>query len=254
MFHGSRDCRTQTAAMSLRDLLIAHQSKSILAQQNYTQNTFDRELESLSSSGFERVPPIEIAPLELAEETLAERLIKFARRVNLQGLKKIRVIPLFLAPGVHVRSDIPTEIMTAKKQIDCQVTIELLPYLGKYLGISNLIAHQFDELSAATRILIAHGSKMQAAAQYYQTLGRQLDIDIAYWSSMPRFSQLIKTKIATGSKRIALLPYFLFPGRITTAIATEVAELQQEFPQVELLLGKPLGATPAIAELIAREV
>ncbi|NJK53531.1 MAG: hypothetical protein HC936_13280 [Leptolyngbyaceae cyanobacterium SU_3_3] len=48
-------------------------------------------------------------------------------------------------------------------------------------------------------------------------------------------------------------PIFLFPGKITEAIAQEVANLQQEYPHVELCLGKPLGATEAIAELIVQE-
>lgn len=254
MFHGSRDGRTQTAAIGLRDLLIAHQSNNILTQHNYLKKSlFNKELNSVSTSNLPQIPLIEIAPLELAAETLGDRLVSFADQATSQGLKQIKVVPLFLAPGVHVLSDIPAEIALARKQIDCQVTIELLPYLGKYSGIGNLIAHQFDELSAKTRILIAHGSKLLAAGEYYQNLSQRLNINIAYWSSMPRFSQQIKTKIALGSQKIALLPYFLFPGRITAAIATEVAELQQEFPQVELSLGKPLGATPALAELIARE-
>ena len=254
MFHGSRDCRTKTAATDLRDLLIAHQSKNILTQHNYL-NKIALDYESkIVPDLLPQTPLIEIASLELAAEPMSDRLISFARQASLLGFKQIKVVPLFLAPGVHVESDIPAEITTARKQIDSQVTIELSPYLGKYSGISNLIVHHFDELSAKTKILVAHGSKRLAAAQYYQDLSKRLDINIAYWSSTPRFNQQIKAKIVAGSQKIAILPYFLFPGRITTAIATEIAELQQEFPHVKLVLGKPLGATKEIAELIAREV
>ncbi|MEM6612520.1 MAG: sirohydrochlorin chelatase [Cyanobacteria bacterium P01_C01_bin.72] len=199
-------------------------------------------------------PLIEIAALELAPQSLCESLINFAHQVNSQGVKQIKVVPLFLAPGVHVQSDIPDEIALATKQLDNQLIIELSPYLGKYSGIVNLLTQRFQELSATTRILIAHGSRLLSVTNYYQALVAQLDADIAYWSGVPRFTQQIETKIAAGSQKIALLPYFLFPGRITQAIATEVAALQQKYPHVELRLGKPLGATPAIAELIAEEV
>lgn len=196
---------------------------------------------------------IEVAALELTDQSLCESLIKFAQRASLQGFKTIKVVPLFLAPGVHVQSDIPTEIASAVKQLDHQITIELSTYIGKYSGIVSLLGSQFAELSAKTRILIAHGSRRIAAAEYYQNLSQQLDAEIAYWSTMPKFPQQIRTQIALGSQKIAILPYFLFPGKITEAIAQEVANLQREYPHVELQLGKPLGATPAIAELISQE-
>ena len=66
-------------------------------------------------------------------------------------------------------------------------------------------------------------------------------------------SQQVEAQIAAGHKRIAILPYFLFPGKITEAIAKEVSELQIKYPEVKSFLGKPLGATPALAELIAQE-
>ncbi len=85
-------------------------------------------------------------------------------------------------------------------------------------------------------------------------MAAQLDANLAYWSTTPWFTEQIRTQIALGVKKIAILPYFLFPGKITDAIAQEVAKLQQEYPQVELFLGQPLGATEALAELIDQEV
>ena len=83
-------------------------------------------------------------------------------------------------------------------------------------------------------------------------MAHKLNADLGYWSTNPKFSQQIVGQIRSGIKKIALMPYFLFPGRITSAIAQEIAHLQQEYPQVELCLGQPLGATPALAELIAQ--
>jgi sirohydrochlorin cobaltochelatase len=259
VFHGSRDYRTQTAAINLKNLLIAkYQSKNILTQQNYIEkkslNFEPKSATELTVSNLPMASMIEVAALELGDQSLCESLIKFAQRASLQGFKKIKVVPLFLSPGVHVQSDIPAEIASANQQLNSQITIELSTYLGKYSGIVSLLRTQFTELAAKTRILIAHGSRLIAAAEYYQNLAQQLNAEIAYWSTMPNFSQQIRTQIALGSQKIAILPYFLFPGKITEAIAQEVANLQQEYPHVELRLGKPLGTTPAIAELIAQEV
>jgi sirohydrochlorin ferrochelatase len=209
--------------------------------------------ESTIVSDLDWIPLIEVAALELGDQSLSQSLIDFAQKANRQGFKQIKVIPLFLAPGVHVQSDIPAEISLASKQLDNQVTIKLSPYLGKYSGIISLLANRFDELSAKTRILIAHGSRLLTAGEYYQNLSNQLNAELAYWSTIPKFTQQIKAQIALGSEKIAILPYFLFPGKITEAIATEIEELRQQYPHVELMLGEPLGSMPAIAELIAQE-
>ena len=258
VFHGSRDCRTHAAVLNLKNLLIAkYKSKNILTQENYLGKNsfgFESKLSSESTvSDLDWIPLIEVAALELGDQSLSQSLSDFAQKANRQGFKQIKVIPLFLAPGVHVQSDIPAEIALASKQLDNQVTIKLSPYLGKYSGIISLLAHRFDEISAKTRILIAHGSRLLTAGEYYQNLSNQLNAELAYWSTIPKFTQQIKAQIALGSEKIAILPYFLFPGKITEAIATEIEELRQQYPHVELMLGEPLGLTPAIAELIAQE-
>ncbi len=255
VFHGSRDCRTQAAAANLRQLLnVKYQSTNILSQQNYLGSSLlNSESELTSTSNFSEAPLIEVAALELTPISLSESLISFARKANQQGLKQIKVVPLFLTPGVHVQQDIPAEIALARKQINHQVTIKLSPYLGKYSEIVPLLSRKFAELPAKTRILIAHGTRLPLGAIYYENLAHQLNADLAYWSTTPWFTERIKAQIALGIKKIALLPYFLFPGKITDAIAQEITKLQTEYPQVELFLGQPLGATEALAELIVQE-
>lgn len=255
VFHGSRDCRTQTAAFDLRQLLVTkYRFKNILAQANcYETSLPNCEPKMLISSDLSKEPLIEVAALELAPTSLNESLVNFAQKAKQQGLEQIKVIPLFLAPGVHVQQDIPAEIALAIKQINNQVTIELSPYLGKYSGIVPLLSRKFAELSAQTRILIAHGSRLSGVNSYYQNLASQLNATIAYWSVAPKFAQHIELQIASGAKKIVILPYFLFPGKITEAIAQEIALIQQKHTQVELVLGQPLGATEALAELIAQE-
>ena len=230
------------------------QPKDILAQHNYLKtNLSNFDLKSVTTSNLTDSPAIEVAALELSSKSLSDSLTDFARIVRQQGIEQIKVIPLFLAPGVHVVEDIPAEIALAIKQLNFQVSVKLSTYLGKYSGMISLLRRKFSELPAQTRIVVAHGSKAPAVADYYQELADKLDADIAYWSTTPKFSQAIELKIASGSKKIAILPYFLFPGKITATIAREIAVLSQKYPQVELILGQPLGATPDLAELIFQE-
>jgi sirohydrochlorin ferrochelatase len=60
--------------------------------------------------------------------------------------------------------------------------------------------------------------------------------------------------VEAGKSEIVILPYFLFPGRISQAIVDRVGELSQNFPQAKLVLTPPLGATPELARLIAKEI
>ncbi|MBE9043142.1 sirohydrochlorin chelatase [Pleurocapsales cyanobacterium LEGE 10410] len=255
VFHGSRDYRTQSAAHRLKELLATNcQFKNILTQQNYSKkNLLAPPPEVVSTLDFPQTHLVDVAALELASKPLNESLVDFAQKAEQKGFKQIKVIPLFLVPGVHVREDIPAEIALAIKQINNRVTIKLSPCLGKFSGIVPLLTSKFLQLSAETRILIAHGSRLSGVNHYYQNLASQLNATMAYWSVSPSLVSQIKAQIASGKKQIAILPYFLFPGKITSAIAQEVKDLQTQHPQVELILGQPLGATAALAELIAKE-
>ena len=257
VFHGSRDSRTLAAASELKQLLLTKfKFKNILTQQNYLEaNLPDYEHKvSDTVSLLETTHLVDIAALELSSKSLSESLIDFARQAHSKGIKQIKVIPLFLAPGIHVMQDIPTEIDLALKQLDRSIAIELSSFLGQYSGIVSLLARKFWQMSGEARILVAHGSRLSEGKSYYQNLATKLDADLACWSVAPKIASAIEAQISSGKKKIAILPYFLFPGRITSAIASEIVQLQKQYPQVELNLGEPLGATEDLARLIAESV
>ena len=112
VFHGSRDVRTQAAASELKQLLTAKcQSINMLAQRNHAKEDltfFASEL--AANSSLKSVPLIDIAALELATIPLRSSLVNFAHKASQQGITQIKVLPLFLTPGVHVQQDIPAVI------------------------------------------------------------------------------------------------------------------------------------------------
>ena len=256
VFHGSRDTRTLAAASKLKQLLLTkYKFKNILTQQNYLEtNLLLSEDKVRNTVNLLETPLMDIAALELASKSLSESLLDFADRAYSKGIKQINVLPLFLAPGVHVRQDIPREIDLALKQFDRPITIGLSPFLGKYSEMVSLLSRRFSQLSGEARILVAHGSKLPEGRSYYRDLATEINADLAYWSTAPKLASIVEAQINSGKKKIALLPYFLFPGRITSAIASEVAQLREQYPQVELNLGQPLGATEDLARLIAESV
>lgn len=256
VFHGSRDRQAQSAASDLAHLLnVKYKVKNIITQQNCLENNYVHSGSKIMKTlDFAENILIEVAALELSSLQLSESLINFAHAAHQKGYQKIKVLPLFLAPGIHVREDIPSEIALAIEKINNQLTIELSPYLGKYSAMATLLSQKFLEMSGQTRILVAHGSRLPGVTQYYESLASKLDAKMAFWSTVPSLEQQVKQQIYLGQQKLAILPYFLFPGKITKAIATEVARLQAQNPQVELIMGQPLGATEALAELILKEI
>ncbi|MGD1922043.1 MAG: sirohydrochlorin chelatase [Pleurocapsa sp.] len=256
VIHGSRNPETLIAASKLQQLLTWKIKSKIRTTESDVlgNNLSSANLRNIAVLDSFKTPLVEIAALELGALPLNQSLIKFAHKAYLQGLNRVKVVPLFLAPGVHVKEDIPEEISLAVKEVNNIVTIELSTFLGKYSEITELIVDKFGNLSAQTRILVSHGSRLPGVADYYQSLASRVNAVNAYWSTDPSLDRQVELQVNAGKKRIGILPYFLFPGKITNAIADQVKQLQTRYPKVELILGQPLGSTEALAELIAREI
>lgn len=67
-----------------------------------------------------------LAFMELAQP----RLVDAAEAALAAGARRIRVLPLFMAPGAHVREDIPAQV-TALRAAHPGRVIDLLPSLGE---------------------------------------------------------------------------------------------------------------------------
>jgi sirohydrochlorin cobaltochelatase len=239
--HGSRDPRPQIAAQRLVELILQKQSPQTASEQGVAL-----------MSRTEAV--IETAALELAKLPLHESIYNVAIQAKSRGITNLQIIPLFLLPGVHVREDIPAEVEQAQQALGPEITLHLQRYLGSYPGIVSILAQQYEALPGQGRILLSHGSRRPQGNKPIEQMAAQLDATPAYWLVEPSLKDRVTQLIQEGSKRIAILPYFLFPGGITEAIAQEVAQLQGEYPDCQLQLGCPLGATPQLANLILKEM
>ena len=244
--HGSRDPRPQIAMSRLAQLV----------RQRLAERKALTQPKQGSTALINKVPEplVSTASLELATEPLHEQIRQFAKQAQAAGWQRLQVLPLFLLPGMHVSEDIPAEVALAQQAVGEEVAITLLPHLGNHPGMNHLLAQQFRRLSADAQILLSHGSSRAQGNQPIEALAAQLGVSPAYWSVSPSLTQQVETLVAAGCPRIAICPYFLFPGGITEAIASLVEQLQSSFEGVQLLLGEPLGATTELANLIVEQV
>jgi sirohydrochlorin cobaltochelatase len=235
--HGSRDPRPQLALENLAQLL--------------SQN-----LPILSNSVAASVPAVGTATLELGAP-LHEQICNFAEHTLSLGLTEVQILPIFLLPGVHVAEDIPAQVEIAKQTISSQLKIELQPHLGtQQAGLTNLVKTQMQEVAFLPNlqlpkwILLSHGSRRLGGNSTVEEIASKVGAHPAYWSVKPSLEERIDSLVRDGQQQIGIVPYFLFNGGITDAIAKTVEQLKQQFPTAELHLANPFGASVELADLI----
>ncbi|WP_414519746.1 sirohydrochlorin chelatase [Nostoc sp. PCC 9305] len=226
--HGSRDPRPEIAMQQLARLVC----------------------QKLSSEHL-----VGIAALEMSPQPLHEQIQQFAKSAFgdyslSQNENRLKIVPLFLLPGVHVMTDIPAEVALAQQAVGQDIIIELQPYLGSHPNLEKLLAKQIAAIKAETWILLAHGSRRPGSQESVEAMAASLGAVAAYWAGPPSLESRVKELVTAGYREIAILPYFLFAGGITDAIATSIEELKLQFSAVNFQLAKPLGASAELAELI----
>lgn len=249
VYHGSRDPRPQQAVETLAHLF--RQQINLHESLVSVHSSIHNATALLNKPQY---PLVEIASLELSPIPLHQSIIEFALQASAVGLNHLQIIPLFLLPGVHVREDIPREITLAKQEISETIQINLKPHLGASPELISLLRQELEKFPADYRILLSHGSRYLGSHQAVEAVSDKLDAIPAYWSVAPSLETQLQTLIDQGAKRIAILPYFLFTGGITEAIAQQVKQLQTTYPQIQLILSEPIGATETLARVILQEI
>ena len=229
--HGSRDPRPQIGLENLSQLLSQKLPDSF--------------------------PAVATATLELGPAPLHEQICSFGEHTLSLGLTQLQILPVFLLPGVHVVEDIPAEVEIAQKTFGDKLKIEVRPHLGSQeAGLTNLLKTQMQDvpflpnLLSPKWILLSHGSRRPGGNSTVEEIASQLGAQTAYWSVKPSLEERIDSLVRGGQQQIGIVPYFLFNGGITDAIAKNVAQLKQQFPAAELHLANPLGASVELADLI----
>ena len=252
VFHGSRDPRPQIAGERLAYQI--QKSLSPATQAPPPSSESQQPNNSLALLSKTTIPVLATAVLELGKIPLHQSITEFALQAQKAGLEKVKILPMFLLAGVHVKEDIPKEIALARKNLSGGIQLELLPYLGSNGNLQVILAKKLAQFSTSARILLAHGSRRLGGNQPVKAMAASLNAAVAYWSVAPNLQAQITALEAIGHQKIAIQPYFLFNGGITEAIATHVKQIQGNFPNLQIFLGEPLGATTELAELVVKRL
>ncbi|MGB7087877.1 MAG: sirohydrochlorin chelatase [Phormidesmis sp.] len=263
--HGSRDPRPQEAMNRLADLVRKHLEAELQPSPiSYVPDTLQRTSLGTSFSRqtlLLREPRLAVAQplssevivgtacLELAPIPLSEQIYEFGQRLIAAGVRKLKLLPVFLISGVHVTEDIPAEVEKAEALLGKSIELTLCPHLGSHNKITEVVAKRLASAGAERALLVAHGSRKPKGNKAIRGLARRLNTAVAYWSTPPDIETQVIELMQKGCQRLTILPYFLFAGGITDAITHRTEELAERFPKISFRLLPTLGATDEIADL-----
>ncbi len=203
-------------------------------------------------------PLIETAALECADRPLHEQILQISHLPQVP--MRLHVVPLFLLAGVHVIEDVPQEVALAQSRLPAAVTVQLTPHLGRSPLMRATLEQLFQTREAAqpaapaARIILSHGSRRPGSMQDAIAIADQLGASLAYWSTLPQLKDQVADFVRAGQRRITVLPYFLFPGGITEAIAQQVQQLREVFANLEICTTPTLSESAGFEGLIAEFV
>ncbi|MEI2578396.1 sirohydrochlorin chelatase [Scytonema sp. PRP1] len=237
--HGSRDPRPEIAMQHLAGLL-CHNRQSDLPKIATGDVASLAKCETLVGTAY----------LELSPDPLHEQIIKFGKNALDSGCNNLKILPLFLLPGVHVMEDIPAQVALAKQILGQDIKISLQPYLGSHPDLGRLLAKQVVATKAQAKILLAHGSRRPGGNNPVEAIATAIGGVAAYLGVPPSFEAQVQELISAGYRNLLIIPYFLFAGGMTDAVAQRQEELKLQFPEVSFQLAEPLGTRAELVELI----
>lgn len=175
------------------------------------------------------------------------------------------VVPLMIGTGGHVRSDIPEAIDTSKaRHVDA--TVVYTRHLGSPAPLlaaihSRIAAARGDWPAADTDVvMVGRGCSVTDAnadhvrlsrvvfetGDYHQVLSAFIQV------ARPSLPQILRQYHASGSRRIVVLPHFLFTGRLDQWVHQQVEAFRADHPDVEVRVANVIGPCDELAQVVAQ--
>ncbi|MGU3293635.1 sirohydrochlorin chelatase [Williamsia sp. M5A3_1d] len=156
------------------------------------------------------------------------------------------VVPAFLASGYHVRVDLPEHIRAVARE-----NVAVAPALGPDPVIAAVLLARLREAGwrpGDAVVLAAAGSSdpdacgdvRRATDMLAELTGDRVDVGYVTTAS-PAVPEAVVAARARGARRVVIASYLLAPGLFHTRLAGFGADA----------VAQPLGADPAIADLVA---
>ncbi len=112
-------------------------------------------------------------------------------------------------------------------------------------------------------LLMGHGSRVAAANNALYEIAELVKaesgcaiVEVSFREQhAPNIQKGIDACVAQGATRILLYPYFLYAGaHVLEDLPAEIVAAETRHPGLEMILGRPLGVHPKLAEIVCERI
>lgn len=175
------------------------------------------------------------------------------------------VVPLMIGTGGHVRDDIP-EAIDASKARRPDATVVYTRHLG---SPAPMLAAVHARIAAARGdwpvdqtdvVMVGRGCSLTDANADHVRLSRVLFETGGYHQVLSAFIQVARPSLpeilrqyyASGSRRIVVMPHFLFTGRLDQWVHEQVAAFQAAHLDAHVRVADVIGPCDELAQVVAQ--
>jgi len=205
------------------------------------------------------ITPVQPCYLEIAQPAIDEGLAALHRR----GVQRVIVLPLQLTAGRHVQSDIPREVGRSLTKLS-NMLVCFTEHLGAHPRLMDIADSRLTEalagrptaLEQTEFVLVARGSHdplvrgeiVRLAGMRGEREGAGHFTACFLAMAEPTFEEGLQRAASRNPNRIVVQPHLLYPGRLLAQIHGRVAEMTQQYPQIEWVSTEALGPDPRLVE------
>ena len=197
--------------------------------------------------------------VELASPSLATALCELAQRVHF-----VVVLPLFLFAAGHVKNDIPLALSQAREnfptvQFTVTNALGVHPNLIELTFVRARTALEDAAEAAKTAVLVVGrgASDPDANGDFYKVVrllaeGREIGWVVPCFIGIarPLLEETLELIARARPKRIVVIPYLLFGGRLIAKIREHVDSFQARYPWIKTELTPHLGSDDRVFRLM----
>jgi len=201
--------------------------------------------------------------VELAQPPMRAALVDLARRSD-----RIVLLPLFLFAAGHVKNDLPLALAEARRSFP-DVRFEAARAFGVHPSLVALLSHRVQttlghgsNLGKTALVVVGRGSSdPDANGDFCKVVRLAAEAQAFQWVvpsfvgiTRPLLAEALELVARARPERIAVVPYFLFAGRLIRTLADEVDAFRRRCPWIPIELGPHLGGDKRLLELIDERV
>lgn len=234
-------------------LLVGHGSRDA---------SVNAEFEALVATYRARHPELRVMVgyIELARPLLVDALDEAAR-----SARRVVLVPLFLFAAGHVKNDLPLAVEDARARFP-GTAFSIAPCLGVHPALAEVA---YDRAAAALGesggrndeallLVVGRGASDPDANGDFYKMARLIaerrefvHVEVAHLGiTQPSVDRSLEWVARLRPRRLVVLPYLLFAGRLIEKLAASVEAFARVHPWIRTSMARHLGADERLAQII----